>query len=980
MTTRPPTALPSSADRVDDPSPDQCRQRYRALFHNHIHAIAHCRVICDAKGEPVDFLVEEVNDACAELMGLRREDMENRAVTVVLPGFDKEPFPFITHLGLIGLNDGEDRFEAWLSLQQRWFSVYAFGHGEGRFTVFFTDITAAKATEARLVETERRFHALFNNPTNPMIHCRMILGPDGKPIDFEYVAVNEATCTALRKSRDELEGRRYSEIFPDAPKEYLLERFGDVALKGEDKVFDTYFPLSDRHFHAYAFSVSYGKFTALYTDITEQRKTEEHLRASEQLLRATFDQAAIGIVQVGPDGRFMHPNRKFCDMMGYSEEELRHLHFVDLTYAPDKALGVEEFQQTRAGMLPSFSLEKRYARRDGTPLWCQLTVTAVRNPDTNAIAYNICIIEDIRQRKQAEDERERLLARLREAATQSEADRLKLMATFSAMSESILICDMQRNVILNNPAFAALYSRGDHLAMPAHLDAFAQTIRVLTLEGAPVSPEQWPINAAFEGKEVHDREIRIRWLGSSHEMIIRMSALPVFDAEGRQALVVAVLREVTAQKQMEAELLAARDELEIRVQQRTAELNAATQAAEAAQKSAENARRAAESANRAKSEFLAAMSHEIRTPLNSVIGFAGLLQHTALNAEQRELVELGRRSGESLLHLLNDLLDFSKIEAGHLDLEQIDFDPHLEVDYALSLVQDAANSKRLHLHRNVTTPRHVRGDPARLRQILLNLLSNGVKFTEKGEVGVRCSELSRRGDRIWLRFEIHDTGIGIDEATIDRLFQPFVQGDASTTRRYGGTGLGLVISKRLVDAMGGRIEVSSKPGVGSTFRVDLPFGWVAAPPAAPVPADAAPVALRQVQGRVLVVEDNPVNQLMACKMLGLMGLHVDVAGNGAEALASVQRSPYDLILMDCDMPVMDGFEATRAIRALEPPYRQVPIVAMTASALKDDRSKCLEAGMADFVSKPVRLEDMAKVVERWLANEAGTHCGEVPQA
>ena len=266
-------------------------------------------------------------------------------------------------------------------------------------------------------------------------------------------------------------------------------------------------------------------------------------------------------------------------------------------------------------------------------------------------------------------------------------------------------------------------------------------------------------------------------------------------------------------------------------------------------------------------------------------------------------------------------------------------------------------------------PHQLRGDPTRLRQILANLISNAVKFTAAGSVTLRCfNEGSDVDGRHWLCFEVIDTGIGIEADLLPNLFSPFTQADASTTRRYGGTGLGLSISRRLAEHMGGRITVSSQPGIGTRFHLSLPFDAGVLPASreitAPAPTRTGPAAL--ARARILVVEDNPVNQLVAAEMLKRLGLHADVAGDGAEALAALERLPYDLILMDCQMPVMDGFEATRRLRERQTTERRLPVIAMTANAIRGDRERCLEAGMDDYLPKPVRISELTAMLQRWL--------------
>ncbi len=447
---------------------------------------------------------------------------------------------------------------------------------------------------------------------------------------------------------------------------------------------------------------------------------------------------------------------------------------------------------------------------------------------------------------------------------------------------------------------------------------------------------------------------QIKWLS--------VSAVPLFTESGELSGGLASFRDITQRKLTEVELDRHRYHLEEIVQERTAALAIAKEAAE--------------TANRAKTIFLANMSHELRTPMNGIMGMTGLAKRLATDPRQKDQLEKVEQSTQRLVGVINDILDISKIEAERLTLEQGDFELSEVLENLISLTSVGAKAKGLMLGIDIApdiAKMHLQGDSLRLGQILLNLTSNAIKFTAEGSVTLHGSVIEDTQSDVLLRFEVRDTGIGISAEELKRVFNPFEQADGSTTRKYGGSGLGLAISKRLAQAMGGDIGVESHVGVGSTFwaTVKLEKGTGVAGKHPTTHVDAETLVQQRWQGnRILVADDEPINREITKMLLEDRGLIVDLAEDGAEAVAMASKNSYTAIFMDMQMPKLNGLEATQQIRQL-PGYRDIPIIAMTANAFAEDKAKCCAAGMKDFLIKPFNPNELFSTLLRSLNQRQG---------
>ena len=432
-----------------------------------------------------------------------------------------------------------------------------------------------------------------------------------------------------------------------------------------------------------------------------------------------------------------------------------------------------------------------------------------------------------------------------------------------------------------------------------------------------------------------------------------MSLIPLPDVASDRPppYVLCLLRDTTGEARVYNRLKAlVRDEraraedLERRVRERTHELEAS--------------KRSAEEAARAKTDFLAMMTHELRTPMNAIIGASNCLYNSS--AYDHELLDVLDSSSRAMLQLLDDILDFSKIEAKKMNLENVSFDLRGMLGELRGLAELLASDKGLSFELDIKAdvPTHVQGDPVRLRQILTNLISNAVKFTAEGKISLLVQPLESMVHGI--RFEVLDTGIGIPEGQLDAIFEQFTQAEGSTTRRFGGTGLGLAICKRLTGLMGGTISVSTEMGTGSCFTVDVPLEASSSPS-----TEQRTQTLKHLEGRVLVVEDNLVNQKIACRLIQNLGVSAEVASNGEAAIEMLSHGAYQVVLMDCHMPGIDGFETTRRIRETTAPWSTVPVVALTANVYRGIEQQCTNAGMNGYISKPIDQHRLHDVLSRW---------------
>jgi len=682
-----------------------------------------------------------------------------------------------------------------------------------------------------------------------------------------------------------------------------------------------------------------------FLDISQRRSYERAIRESEQKFRAVFEGAEFGIAVSELKGDRVTVNPAYRHMLGCTADEMRSLSIFDkLTHPDDVESDQNSFKRLVAGEVDHLHLDKRYVLGDGRLVWANVKLSLVRDA-VGTPQYILGLAADITERKRAEEE-------LR-------ASERQFRAFIEYAPVAVAMFDREIRYLAASRRWVTDYGFG-------HSDLTG----ICLYDLIPNLPEKWREShrRGLAGEKQHlGEDVWIRADGA--EQWVSSSVYPWSDPQGNVGGII-ISAEDISQRKVNEQLL-------------------------------HDAKLAAETANAAKSTFLANMSHEIRTPLNGILGMTELVLDTELTEGQRENLSLVRFSADSLLSIINDILDFSKIEAGKLDIELIPFQLRGSLQQILKTCAIRAQHKGLQFSFNAPAdvPDSLIGDPGRLRQVLLNLIGNAIKFTERGQILVAVAAAFPVKGRVLLHFGVKDTGIGIPTETQEKIFAAFSQADGSMARKYGGTGLGLAICVRLVGMMGGRIWVESAPQRGSIFHFTLDLALAAeetiatgdqlavqgAASQTSSPLAASPETFAGNGCRVLLVEDNAVNRTLAQHLLEKRGFEVSIAVDGKQAIAATQNAEFDLILMDIQMPEMDGFQATAEIRKCEKlTSRRTPIIALTAHALKEDRERCLSAGMDAYVTKPIRPAELFQVIQNVLqpyaVGDASTLLTPVPSA
>jgi len=650
--------------------------------------------------------------------------------------------------------------------------------------------------------------------------------------------------------------------------------------------------------------------------------TQKALSTLDTINEDVFKSTSDAIAMIGTDQEFLEVNEAFAQLTGYDISELKTIAFDQLIHPVDSSSHHEWFRSLLDGKYRINRTERKILRKDGKQ--ASLEFLGAVLPTRKAIVISALDNSEMRQKQQ-------VLLQNRE----------NLLALVENTGEAVLSLDALGHITVVNKHYRNLFFTATGLELNEGIFYEEQLLKENKIA--------WKENfrKVLQGKTVSYREELKDDVGNV--LMYEILLYPVKDDSGLITGVSFSGRNITERIKQEEALKEARDK--------------------------------AEKATSAKSEFLAVMSHEIRTPLNGLIGMSDLLNTTSLDEQQKEFVDVIRLSGETLLQLISDILDFSKIEANKMTLEYVAFRVEEVISESLTILSGRAKEKNLELKMKVeeNVPEFIIGDKARLRQVVMNLVGNAIKFTEEGSVTVVLKNQKESHGEVTLEFAIIDTGIGIEKEAAKKLFTAFTQADSSTYRKYGGTGLGLTICKMLVDLMGGKIWVESKFGMGSTFSFSFLSRIAEKKPAPSIEqvhlkekdriqkAESRSVLAKQYPVSILLVEDNDINRLLAGKLFERLGYAIDAATNGKEAYEAIRDGKYDLVFMDVQMPEWDGLEASQRIRADLPSTKQPIIIAMTAFAGDDDKELCSNAGMDDYLSKPINMDDMEKMIVKWAA-------------
>ncbi|MFZ6819503.1 EAL domain-containing protein [Undibacterium sp. Ji22W] len=722
-----------------------------------------------------------------------------------------------------------------------------------------------------------------------------------------------ATCKEAFEDREEYDPFEYRIFLPDGSLRTIWAKTGRKQKDARGKII---------------------RQTGTVQDITERKQAEEERRLNHALMEQAFGSSPIGMALIDIEGKFLRVNRVLCKMFGYDDVELLNQEARKFTHPDDVNLDKQHILQLLNGDIERYEVHKRYFHRDGTLVWLQVNTSLVRDAAGNPVNF-VTQIQDITQRLLAEAQ----LNQLSQAVEQS--------------TEAIIITDVIGKIEYVNDTFV-------HKSGFSKQDVIGHYPNILNSGQTPneTFTQLWKTIRA--GNTWKGELINRRKDGSISIEYATIS--PLRQADGSISHFVSTQEDINEKKKLSEELERHRDHLEELVDSRTKELAIAQQLAEAA--------------NQAKSNFIANMSHEIRTPMNGVLGMTYLALSGVTDPKQRDYLEKIHLSGQHLLHIVDDILDFSKIEAGKMHLDAIDFSLNELMTKLTVIVNTKAAGRQLRLHIAISddVPRQMHGDPHRLSQILINYTNNAVKFTEQGQIEIRISKQKDTPSGWLIKFEVADSGIGLSEEQQNKIFSSFEQADSSTTRKYGGTGLGLTISKELANLMGGEVGVQSQLGHGSTFWFTALLEQIKGPPLQIEKIKEHKQGLNSLSKLaqtkeiyILLVDDNEFNQQVGNELLEAAGCKVILAEHGQQALdiLAATQVKIDCVLMDIQMPVMDGLEATRHIRAI-PRFANIPIIAITANAMNQDRILCLSAGMNDFIAKPFTPDLLFSTVVRWL--------------